>query len=238
MVGQFLRSGLSEEVAELRRFLQILGEQQPGFSVPRLNGGARSLALTLLHPKFPANREKYREFADFRPLKPDFFSLNCSFCGATSLYGMIRNREFTGHIRELISRIREMLRPGLERKILQVKSQVMTALELMPTTEQIKELVRFRRSGRLYDVERWIVTGKSFEGIIGKRNTLLQIAVEIGFHSLVELIAKYRARLLKLFIVGVPRFPQLQMCRIWTAHVGVEYGEKRLTTLSGSLGIA
>jgi hypothetical protein len=62
---------------------------------------------------------------------------------------------------------------------------------LLPTTEEIKELVRLCRSGRLYDVERWIATGKSFEGIIGKRNTLLQIAVETGFHSLVELIAKH-----------------------------------------------
>ena len=49
---------------------------------------------------------------------------------------------------------------------------------------------RLCQSGRLYDVERWIAPGKFFEGIIGKRNTLLQIAVETGFHSLVELIAK------------------------------------------------
>jgi hypothetical protein len=67
----------------------------------------------------------------------------------------------------------------------------MTAPALTPATEEMKELVRLCRDGRLYDVERWIATGKSFEGIIAKRKTLLQIAVETGFHSLVELIAKH-----------------------------------------------
>jgi hypothetical protein len=66
----------------------------------------------------------------------------------------------------------------------------MTAPALTPATEEIKELVRLCRSGRLYDVERWIAAGESFEGIIAKRKTLLQIAVETGFHSLAELIAK------------------------------------------------
>src|SRR5580692_3496226 len=67
----------------------------------------------------------------------------------------------------------------------------MAAPALAPATEEIKELVRLCRRGRLYDVESWIATGKSFEGIIAKRKTLLQIAVETGFHSLVELIAKH-----------------------------------------------
>jgi len=67
----------------------------------------------------------------------------------------------------------------------------MTAPAPMSATEELKELVRLCRSGRLYDVERWIATGKSFEGIVGKRDALLQVAVETGFHSLVELIAKH-----------------------------------------------
>jgi hypothetical protein len=62
------------------------------------------------------------------------------------------------------------------------------------SVEQAKELVTLCRAGKLYDIEKWIVAGKSLD-ISGatKRSpqrTLLEIAVEIGFHSLVELIAK------------------------------------------------
>jgi hypothetical protein len=82
--------------------------------------------------EFPANREKYREFADFGPLKPDFFSLNRSFCGTTARWAGNWNREFTGRIREFISPIREVLRPGLERKIFRVKAQDRTVPALTP----------------------------------------------------------------------------------------------------------
>jgi hypothetical protein len=69
----------------------------------------------------------------------------------------------------------------------------MTTPALTPATEEIHELIRFCRSGRLYDVQRWIAAGKSLEGIIAKRKTLLRIAVETGFHSLVESIAKHES---------------------------------------------
>jgi len=67
----------------------------------------------------------------------------------------------------------------------------MVAPALTPDTDELKELVRLCRMGRLYDVERWIAAGKSLDGIVVKKKTLLQIAVETGFHSLVELIAKH-----------------------------------------------
>src|ERR1700721_1939119 len=60
-----------------------------------------------------------------------------------------------------------------------------------PAIEEIKELIRLCRGGRLYELEKWIAAGNSFEGIIAKRKTLLQIAIETGFHSLVELIVKH-----------------------------------------------
>lgn len=57
-----------------------------------------------------------------------------------------------------------------------------------------KELLSLCRRGRLYDLEKWIADGKSLE-IQTPRNsrkkTLLQVAVETGFHSMVELIAKH-----------------------------------------------
>jgi hypothetical protein len=60
-----------------------------------------------------------------------------------------------------------------------------------------KELVRLCRAGRLYEIERWINDGKSLEIPArtkgGRQRSLLEIAVETGFSSLVELIAKHEA---------------------------------------------
>jgi len=57
-----------------------------------------------------------------------------------------------------------------------------------------KELIRMCRAGRLFEIEKWIADGKSLdisEAIKrGRQRSLLEIAVEVGFHSLVELIAK------------------------------------------------
>ena len=61
-------------------------------------------------------------------------------------------------------------------------------------SEDGKELVHFCRTGRLYDIEKWIAGGKPLEVRAAKNRknkTLLQIAVETGFHSMVELIAKH-----------------------------------------------
>jgi hypothetical protein len=60
------------------------------------------------------------------------------------------------------------------------------------TPEKTKALLGLCRAGRLYDVQKWIEAGKSNE-IASARNkkTLLQVAVDIGFHSLVELISKH-----------------------------------------------
>jgi hypothetical protein len=58
-----------------------------------------------------------------------------------------------------------------------------------------KELVRLCRAGGLYEIEKWIADGRSLdisEAIKrGRQRSLLEIAVEVGFHSLVELIAKH-----------------------------------------------
>lgn len=61
--------------------------------------------------------------------------------------------------------------------------------------EQAKELIALCRAGKLYEIEKWISAGKSLDISAsvkrGRHTTLLQIAVEIGFHSMVELIAKH-----------------------------------------------
>ena len=62
---------------------------------------------------------------------------------------------------------------------------------------EAKELVRLCRQGRLYEIERWINDGKSLEisatTTRGRQRSFLQIGVETGFHSIVELIAKHEA---------------------------------------------
>lgn len=60
---------------------------------------------------------------------------------------------------------------------------------LLLTIEQGKELVRLCRTGRLYEVDAWIASGKSLSVPSELRKTPLQVAVDIGFHSLVRLLA-------------------------------------------------
>ena len=69
------------------------------------------------------------------------------------------------------------------------------AVEVVTSAEQARELVGICRAGRLYAIEKWIADGKSLDISIatkrGRQKSLLQVAVETGFHSLVELIAKH-----------------------------------------------
>jgi ankyrin repeat protein len=57
-----------------------------------------------------------------------------------------------------------------------------------------KELVRLCRAGQLYEIANWISAGKSLDisDAIrrGRQKSLLEVAVEAGFHSLVELIVR------------------------------------------------
>ncbi len=62
-----------------------------------------------------------------------------------------------------------------------------------------KELVGLCRAGRLYEIEKWIADGRSLDISKavrrGRHNrSLLEIAVETRFHSLVEIIAKHETR--------------------------------------------
>ena len=60
-----------------------------------------------------------------------------------------------------------------------------------------KELVWLCRAGKLYEIEKWISNSKSLDiseaTKRGNKRSLLEIAVEVGFHSLVELIAKHES---------------------------------------------
>lgn len=71
----------------------------------------------------------------------------------------------------------------------------MSNLDANGVANAAKELVGLCRAGRLYEMEKWIAEGKSLdisEAIKrGRQRSLLEIAVETGFHSLVELIARH-----------------------------------------------
>lgn len=57
--------------------------------------------------------------------------------------------------------------------------------------ETAKHLVTLCRTGRLYELERWIADGNSLDISVAKQGSLLQVAVETGFHSLIELIVRH-----------------------------------------------
>jgi Ankyrin repeats (3 copies) len=74
----------------------------------------------------------------------------------------------------------------------------MAALAHTPISDCAKELVRLCRAGRLYEIDQWLAAGKPLDVFVAKNRrskTLLQIAVETGFHSLVELIARHETNL-------------------------------------------
>ena len=58
------------------------------------------------------------------------------------------------------------------------------------TSEDTKELVNLCRAGRLYEIEKWIAAGKPLD-VPAKYRSLLRVALQTGFHSLIELIAKH-----------------------------------------------
>lgn len=63
-----------------------------------------------------------------------------------------------------------------------------------PGIEVANELIGLCRAGRLYDVEKWIEAGRSLDISMktkrGRARNLFGVALETGFHSMVELIVK------------------------------------------------
>ncbi|MGD0956541.1 MAG: hypothetical protein ABR953_06875 [Candidatus Acidiferrales bacterium] len=57
------------------------------------------------------------------------------------------------------------------------------------TPEEAKLLINLCQKGKLYEIERWISSPKSLRVPAEFKRTPLQIALDQGFHSLVELLA-------------------------------------------------
>ena len=62
------------------------------------------------------------------------------------------------------------------------------------TNEESKALLALCGTGKFYDVERWTASGKSICTPASIQKTPLQVAVDTGFHSLVELFDRNEAR--------------------------------------------
>ncbi len=62
------------------------------------------------------------------------------------------------------------------------------------TIEDSKALLALCRAGKLYDIDRWIASGKSILTDPSIKKTPLLAAVDTGFHSLVELLARNEPR--------------------------------------------
>ena len=62
------------------------------------------------------------------------------------------------------------------------------------TSEESKGLIALCRAGKLYEVDKWITSGKSIQTPPEIRKTPLHIAIDLGFHSLVELLARHESR--------------------------------------------
>jgi len=84
----------------------------------RLHGGGRSHERTLLRLKFPANREKYREFREFdRPIPvvsgPKRFILR-NFFRQSQVFALNRTGNYQGLIREFKSAYQGIKSPPLD----------------------------------------------------------------------------------------------------------------------------
>lgn len=58
------------------------------------------------------------------------------------------------------------------------------------STTEAKELLRLCKSGRLFDVQDWIAAGNSLCVAADSKTTPLEVALDTGFHSLVELLVR------------------------------------------------
>lgn len=79
--------------------------------------------------------------------------------------------------------------------------------------EEIKPLITFCRAGRLFDVQAWISQGKPIEPPLpepkkARKKSPLEIAMELGFHSLVQVLLDGGA------IIDDPRYNPLQYA-VW-----------------------
>ena len=61
------------------------------------------------------------------------------------------------------------------------------------SVEESRLLLGHCRTGRLYEIEKWITSGKSLKVDPNSKKKPIQIAIESGFHSLVELLLRHES---------------------------------------------
>jgi hypothetical protein len=63
------------------------------------------------------------------------------------------------------------------------------------TVDESRALLALCHRGRLYDIEDWIKAGKSLQVAEELRKTPIQVAIETGFHSLIELLVRNESQI-------------------------------------------
>jgi hypothetical protein len=62
-----------------------------------------------------------------------------------------------------------------------------------PRDEDADNILRLCREGRLFELQRWIAAGKPLTVPAHDRHTPLRVAVDTGFHSLIDLLLQHGA---------------------------------------------
>jgi len=61
------------------------------------------------------------------------------------------------------------------------------------TIEESKSLIKLCQAGKLYDLEKWIASGKSLRTPPEAKKSILSVAATTEFHSLIELIVRHES---------------------------------------------
>lgn len=59
-----------------------------------------------------------------------------------------------------------------------------------PLPDDIKQLIRLVRAGKFFDVQKWIAEGKQTVPPKAYSSSPLRVAVETGFHSMIEILLR------------------------------------------------
>lgn len=91
--------------------------------------------------------------------------------------------------------------------------------EILSITEA-KDLLQLCKAGKLFDIQKWIASGKSISVPDALRTTPLKVAVGTGFHSLVELLASHETddELKNQALLDAVSLKRLDLIQLLVAH--------------------
>jgi hypothetical protein len=135
-------------IAQYGHCSRISAQSERTFSAVQTAWRSAQSRANLSPREFPANREKYREFAQFYRLKLHSFPLSYTFGRRSTSASVNRSRELTGRyqgrIRELSSLIRELLRGRLSGERGEMTEQIASGrFKRLPVRDYLLKQGRF-----------------------------------------------------------------------------------------------